>query len=170
MSKLFGDSWPWFFLFFFFFFFFLFCFFGCTRDIWKFPGQGLNPRCSCISDVGSLTHCTRLGTQPPPPQRQHQIFNLLGHSGKSQGGLFVLHCSYIPPLKRKKCVNFGLKIFMLSSIGFWLYSLLKLQHNIFMENELIIKNYCNVNTPMSHFSRSGIEHDQQPRSSLLNLS
>ena len=41
----------------------LFFFFGCSRDIWKFPGQGLNPYHSsdpscCNDNRGSLTRCT----------------------------------------------------------------------------------------------------------------
>ena len=34
---------------------FLFIYLGHTHDIWKFPGQGLNPSHSC-SHHGSLTH------------------------------------------------------------------------------------------------------------------
>ena len=51
----------------------------CTCDIWKFPAQGLN----------LLTYCARLGVElmpqqwPKLPQRQHQILNLLHHSGNS---------------------------------------------------------------------------------------
>ena len=42
-------------------------FYGCTHDLWKFPGQGLNPSLSCnlchsCGNTGSLTHCTTVGT------------------------------------------------------------------------------------------------------------
>ena len=67
-------------------------FFGCTRGIWKFPGQGLNPSHSCDlchswGNAGSLTHCARPGIKPLPQQRpkslqrQHHILNLLCHKG-----------------------------------------------------------------------------------------
>ena len=61
------------FLFFFFFFFFFFfsssssssssSSFGCFHGLWKVPGQGLKPHCSCSlhlcrSDAGSLTRCS----------------------------------------------------------------------------------------------------------------
>ena len=44
-----------------FFFFFFFFFFGCTRSLWKFPGQGSNLHLSshqhhCRDNPGSLTH------------------------------------------------------------------------------------------------------------------
>ena len=71
----------------FFFFFFIF-FFSRTHVIWKLPGQEPNPRCSynlCHScgNAGSLTHSARHGIKHPPPQRQHQIPNLLCHSENS---------------------------------------------------------------------------------------
>ena len=56
--------------------------------MWKFLSQGWNPSCSCdrhhsYGNTGSLAHCTRLGIEPLLQQRQHQILNLLGHSGNS---------------------------------------------------------------------------------------
>ena len=41
--------------------FFFFFFFGCTHSMWKFPGQGQNPHCSCglhhsCSNARFLTH------------------------------------------------------------------------------------------------------------------
>ena len=58
-----------FFFFFLFFFFFFFSSssssssFGCFHGLWKVPGQGLKPHCSCSlhlcrSDAGSLTRCS----------------------------------------------------------------------------------------------------------------
>ena len=49
--------------------------FSTAHMTWKFPGQGLNLSWSChlhhsCSNPGSLTHCTRLGIKPAPPQRQ----------------------------------------------------------------------------------------------------
>ena len=41
-------------------FFFFFFFNGCTRGIWKFPGQGLNLSCS-FGNARSLNHCAGLG-------------------------------------------------------------------------------------------------------------
>ena len=52
-----------------------FIFFFChTNSIWKSPGQGLNPSCSCYlhcscSSAGSLTQCAGLGIKPAPPQQ-----------------------------------------------------------------------------------------------------
>ena len=62
--------------------------FGHTHGIWKFPGQEWNPSHSCdlchsCSNAKSLTHCARPGIEPTPPQIQHWILNLLGHSGNS---------------------------------------------------------------------------------------
>ena len=60
--------------------------FGSTHDLWKFPGQGLNPRCSCnphhsCGNTRFLTHCARPGIQPELPQRQ--IWILTCHRGNS---------------------------------------------------------------------------------------
>ena len=44
-----------------FFVFGVFFFFGCTRSIWKFPGQGSNPHCHG-DNARSLTHCATAGT------------------------------------------------------------------------------------------------------------
>ena len=63
--------------------FFFFSFDGCTCSIWKILGWGLNQSCSCQptpqqhqiwakspnfttarSNAGSLTHCTRPGSEP----------------------------------------------------------------------------------------------------------
>ena len=47
---------------------------GCTRGIWKFLGQGLNPKCSCtttavaMSMSDPLTHCARPGIEPLSPK------------------------------------------------------------------------------------------------------
>ena len=51
-----------------FFSFFFFYFYGYTHSLWKFPGQGLNPSCTC-SNAESLIHCARLGMEPIPPQQ-----------------------------------------------------------------------------------------------------
>ena len=40
---------------------------GCTCSILKLPGQGLNPSYIC-GYARSLTHCTRPGIKPLPPQ------------------------------------------------------------------------------------------------------
>lgn len=53
----------------------LFSFFGHPQGTCKFPGQGSKPRWHCnlhhsCSSTGSLTHCTGLGMQRTPPQRQ----------------------------------------------------------------------------------------------------
>ena len=50
-----------------------FFFNGCTLGIWKFPGQGFYPSCSCnlyhsYGNTWSLTHCTGQETEPLPPQ------------------------------------------------------------------------------------------------------
>ena len=47
--------------------FFSFLFFGCTHNIWKFLGQGLNlshswDLCHDYGNARSLTHCTTVGT------------------------------------------------------------------------------------------------------------
>ena len=68
--------------------FFLSFFFGCTHGMWKFPGQGPNPRCSC-GLCHSLTHCAGLETEPTPPQRQHQILNPLHQRRTSCTGSFL---------------------------------------------------------------------------------
>ena len=53
------------------------------------PRPGSNPSCGCdlhhssSSSAGSLTHCTRLGIEPLPLQRQCQILNPIGHSRNS---------------------------------------------------------------------------------------
>ena len=60
-----------------------------TQGMWKFLGQGSNLSHSCVK-TGSLILCTgpRMEPspqqQPEPPQKQHQIFNLLRHSGNAQ--------------------------------------------------------------------------------------
>ena len=41
-------------------------FYGCTLGAWKFPGQGLNPSCSC-SDTGSF-NCAGPGLEAEPLQ------------------------------------------------------------------------------------------------------
>ena len=56
---------------FFFIFFLLLFFFGCTRGMWKFPGQGPNPCCGCslhhgCGNTGSLTRCTARESPPIP--------------------------------------------------------------------------------------------------------
>ena len=53
---------------------FLFFFFRHTYDIWKFPGQGSNPRhicnlCHSCGNSGSLTNCARLGIKLVLSQR-----------------------------------------------------------------------------------------------------
>ena len=40
---------------------------GCTHDMWKFPGQGLNPSHSC-NNGGSLTHYLGPRIEPEPLQ------------------------------------------------------------------------------------------------------
>ena len=66
--------------------------FGCTHDIWKFPGQGLNPPCHC-----GLWHL-----------QQHQ--NPLGHKGTSENKLLmaqrlVRQCrDYPSPLSSFSCL------------------------------------------------------------------
>ena len=53
------------------------------------PRPGSNPSCGCdlhhssSSSAGSLPHCTRLGIEPLPLQRQCQILNPIGHSRNS---------------------------------------------------------------------------------------
>ena len=76
-------------------FFFFFFFFGHTCDMWKFPGQGLNPRSSCdlchsCGNAGSLTHCAGPGIIPTPLQRQCWILNLL-HCGSSVSASYPVH-------------------------------------------------------------------------------
>ena len=39
-------------------------FYGLTRSIWTFPGHGLN-----------LTHCTRPGIKPTPPQQPELLWS-----------------------------------------------------------------------------------------------
>uniref|UniRef100_A0A8D1CN13 Uncharacterized protein n=1 Tax=Sus scrofa TaxID=9823 RepID=A0A8D1CN13_PIG len=61
------------FIFSFFSFLSLFFFNGCTHSIWKYPGQELNPSCSCnlhcsCGNTRTLTHCTRPGFETLPPQ------------------------------------------------------------------------------------------------------
>ena len=57
---------------------FFFPFFGCTHEMWKFPGQGSNPSwrynlCHNCINPGSSTHCTGPGIKPAPPQRQEEL-------------------------------------------------------------------------------------------------
>ena len=54
-------------LYFFKIFYFILFFYGHTRGIWKFPGQGLNP--SLEATLDPLTHCTGLGIEPAPSQQ-----------------------------------------------------------------------------------------------------
>ena len=47
--------------------YFIYSILADTHGMWKFPGQGLNPSCSCdlhysCSNTGSLIHCARQGT------------------------------------------------------------------------------------------------------------
>ena len=47
-----------------------FFFFSHSCGTWKFPGQELNPSCSCNpshcrDNTGSLTHCSPVGTPVP---------------------------------------------------------------------------------------------------------
>ena len=63
-----------------------FFFSGCPCNIWKFWGQGLNPGWSCnlhhsCSNARSLTHCTRLGIKPVPPQRQARSLTYCATAG-----------------------------------------------------------------------------------------
>ena len=71
-----------------FFFFFFLSFFGCTRGIWKFPGQGVNPnhsydQCHGCGIAGSLTLRTGPRIELASPQRQARslTINPLCHSG-----------------------------------------------------------------------------------------
>ena len=53
-------------------------FFGCTHSIWKFPGQGSNPKYSCdlhhiCSKARSLTYCTGPGTEPASLQQPEPL-------------------------------------------------------------------------------------------------
>ena len=50
--------------------FFFFFFNGCTHGIWKFQDQVLNlsHSCNAAAMLDSLTHCTRSGIEPAPPQ------------------------------------------------------------------------------------------------------
>ena len=73
--------------------FFFFFFFGHTLGIWKFPGQGSNPSCSC-DNTGSLTHSFGPGIEPVLPQRQGWILSPLNHNGNSKN-------SYNSIMKRK---------------------------------------------------------------------
>ena len=75
----------------------LYCLFFCccyAHGIWRFLGQGLNlsyicDLCHSCGNARSLTHGTGPRTKPAPQQeseplqRQHQILNLLCHSGNS---------------------------------------------------------------------------------------
>ena len=61
---------------------------GCTCSMWTFPGQGLNPSCSCTlchgcGNARSLTHSARLGIKLTLPQRLRRILNPLHHSWNS---------------------------------------------------------------------------------------
>ena len=61
------------------------CFFGCTRSILKFLGQGSNESHSCdlrysCSNAGSLTRCSGLGIEPMWLQT---MLNLMCHSRNS---------------------------------------------------------------------------------------
>ena len=55
--------------------FVLFCFSTTHTDIWKFLGQRSNPSQSCnlchsCSNADPLAHCSGLGIELAPPQRQ----------------------------------------------------------------------------------------------------
>ena len=65
-----------------------FSFFSHTCSTWKFPGQELNPSCSCdlrhsCSNTRSLTHCAGLGIIKPAPTETIWIINSLYHSENS---------------------------------------------------------------------------------------
>ena len=73
----------------FFLFDFFFFLFGCPHSIWKFLGLGLNPSPSCnlchsCNNDRSLTHCTGLGMEPVPPQRQANSLNHCATAGTPQ--------------------------------------------------------------------------------------
>ena len=80
----------------------LFCC-GHICSIWKFPGQELNPSCSCdlhhsCSHTGSLTHCTRLGIEPVPLQQLELLqwlLNLLYHFENSSLSFSLCICIYV---------------------------------------------------------------------------
>ena len=48
-------------------FFFLFSFYGHTQGKWKFPGQGLNPICTC--NIGSFNPLHQPRIKPTPLQQ-----------------------------------------------------------------------------------------------------
>ena len=47
--------------------FFFFSFYGHTHSTETFPGQRFNPAAAGAT-LDPLTHCTRPGIEPPPPQ------------------------------------------------------------------------------------------------------
>ena len=71
---------------------FFFFFFSHTCSVWKFPGQGWNPSCSCslrhsCSNAISSTHCTRLRVESMLPQRPRRVLNRLCHRGNAWSGV-----------------------------------------------------------------------------------
>ena len=87
------------------FFFFFSFFYGCTCDIWKFPGKGSNQ--SCICDLyHSLQQCQVLNPlnkarkQTHSSQRLCRVFNLLSHNGNTYGIILTFHHlrNQAPPL------------------------------------------------------------------------
>ena len=64
--------------------FFFFCFFqGCTRSIWRFPGQGSNQICSCW---------------PTPQPQKHQILNPLIKTRDASSCILVRFVSIEPTM------------------------------------------------------------------------
>ena len=57
----------------------------CNCSVRKFLGQGTNQAAAVTycGNTRSLTHWAKLGIKPVPPQKQHQILNLLCHSRNS---------------------------------------------------------------------------------------
>ena len=82
----------------------LFC--GCTHDIWKFPGQGLNLSRTCnlchsCSNAGSLNHRAGLGIKPTAPCNWRGccwILNALCQSRNSPLSILKWNCFSVDEL------------------------------------------------------------------------
>ena len=61
---------------------------GCTRGMWKFLGQELNPSCSC-SNAESLTHCRGAWDQTGTATETSRIINPLQPEQELPKAVFV---------------------------------------------------------------------------------
>ena len=74
--------------------------YGHIHSVWKFLGQGSNSSHSCdlhysCGNPGSLTHCTGLGIEPAPAQRQAESLTHCTMAGTPYSHFFMSHKLYL---------------------------------------------------------------------------